>query len=224
MLRTVLKYSARGGLVILALPLAYIVLAFILSVIPVNQDAEQPATGIDVFIRSNGVHAEFVLPIATEAVNWRAHFPTSHFRNVGPPMTHIAFGWGDRGFYLETPTWADLRFDTAFKALFLKSSSAMHVTYLSNPAAGEQYAHLLLSPAQYQLLVEYVWASFQKDASNTVIVIPNTGYGTNDAFYEATRSYSLWNTCNAWTGEGLRHIGVKTGVWTPFAESVFFHL
>jgi len=30
----------------------------------------------------------------------------------------LAFGWGDKGFYLNTPTWADLKFSTAVKAAF----------------------------------------------------------------------------------------------------------
>lgn len=222
--RTLLKYIFRVGLVLIALPLAYVLLAFILGSIPVNRDAQQAQHGIEVFVGSNGVHTDFVMPVRSEAIDWQAHFPVAHFRNVEPSVSHIAFGWGDREFYLETPTWADLELGTAFRASLLTSRSAMHVTYLNHPGVSERRKRIVLSSAQYQHLVGYVLDSFERDTSNRVILIPDKGYGSNDAFYTANGSYSLWNTCNTWTGRGLRQIGIKTGVWTPFAGSVLLHL
>lgn len=42
---------------------------------------------------------------------------------------YLSVGWGDKGFYLDTPTWAEPETFTAFKAVFLVSESAMHCTY-----------------------------------------------------------------------------------------------
>ncbi|HVJ01043.1 MAG TPA: DUF2459 domain-containing protein [Sphingomonas sp.] len=30
----------------------------------------------------------------------------------------------------------------------------------------------------------------------------------------------MFNTCNNWTGEGLRTAGAKMGIWTPFTWGV----
>ena len=32
----------------------------------------------------------------------------------------VSFGWGDKNFYANTPTWKDVTFSVGFKALFLK--------------------------------------------------------------------------------------------------------
>lgn len=223
--RSIWKAGLKVVLTIVALPLGYLLIAFLLSITPVNRNAQPLAEGIEIFIESNGVHTDFVLPIITNVIDWKTLFPASHFQNIRPDlMTHVAFGWGDQGFYLETPTWADLKASTAVKALFLKSPSAMHVTYSYHPKPAEYRKPMLISPAQYEQLVAYILDSFAKDAGQNVILIPGKGYRRNDAFYNAKGSYSMYKTCNEWTGKGLRKIGVKTGVWTPFAQSILHHL
>ena len=44
---------------------------------------------------------------------------------------YLAFGWGDKGFYLDTPEWSDLKASTAFKAAFALGNSAMHTTFIN---------------------------------------------------------------------------------------------
>jgi hypothetical protein len=44
-------------------------------------------------------------------------------------VNYLAFGWGDKGFYLNTPEWADLKVSTALNAAFGLSSSAIHSTF-----------------------------------------------------------------------------------------------
>ena len=44
-------------------------------------------------------------------------------------MIFVGLGWGDKGFYLETPTWADLKTSTALKAVSGYNTTAMHVTF-----------------------------------------------------------------------------------------------
>ena len=224
MSRKYLKYVIRVLLTVILLPVGYALTSFVFSIIPINRDFIQAEDGIDIFVWSNGVHTDFVVPIRTAEIDWSMYFPFDHFRRAYPSATHISFGWGDRKFYMETPTWADLKWSTAFDALFLLGESAMHVTYIYDPEANSQCKRIVLSPNQYGALVKYIIASFQKSYSEKVLLIPDRGYSTNDAFYEANGSFSFLKTCNEWTGRGLRRIGVKVGIWTPFAEGVMYYL
>ena len=221
-----MKYLLKGVLVLILSPLVYVLLAVLLGLVPVNRSFDSAANdGVEIFISSSSVHTDFVLPIRSDIIDWQPLFPASHFGDVNPStMTHIAFGWGDQGFYLETPTWADLKTSTVVKALFLKSNSAMHVTYLRNPTSSEYIKRVIISNSQYEQLVGYITGSFKQTPDGQFEWITGSGYRTNDTFYTARGSYSLFKTCNDWTGKGLRKIGVKTGLWTPFAQSVLYYL
>ncbi len=225
MFKRILKPVGRVVLVVLGVPLMYVVLAFLFGLLPANRNSVQPAEGIQIYIISNGVHTDIALPIQTPGVNWAPLFPAVHFKDIQPAqMTHIAFGWGDQGFYLETPTWDDLKASTAMRALFLKSPTAMHVTYYRNPRTSEWVRPLMISPEQYTQLIGFIKDSFAQDAAGNPVLIPGKGYRNNDTFYAANGSYSLFNTCNDWTGRALRKAGIKTGIWTPFSQSIMHHL
>lgn len=68
----------------------------------------------------------------------------SQTKGKNTDFNYIAFGWGDKGFYLDTPTWADLKFSTAFKAAFWMGQSAMHTTYYREVKEGEDCKRLCL--------------------------------------------------------------------------------
>ncbi len=223
-MRHLTRNITKVVLFLLSLPVIYLLVAVLLTVFPVNRDALVLNDGVEITIWSNGVHTDYILPIKSEDIDWREYFPFSHFRKVHSSVTHIAFGWGDKGFYLETPTWSELKISTAFNALFMMGSSAMHVTYIKKPKYSENGRRIFISSSQYTKLARYILNSFQTDSNNQRILIENQGYWDNDAFYEAKGSYNIYNTCNEWTGTGLRKIGIKLGIWTPFAESIFFYL
>lgn len=75
-------------------------------------------------------------------------------------MNFIAFGWGDKGFYLDTPEWSDLKASTALKAAFGVSSSAIHTTFFKQLKEGEDCKRILISKENYQKLVAYISDSF----------------------------------------------------------------
>jgi uncharacterized protein (TIGR02117 family) len=220
-LRWTLRLFGRLCLGLVAFVLLYAALAFALPRIPVNSEYEQPEHGLRAFVESNGVHTDFVVPIRSTLVDWTEHFPLEWFEQVDPTFEYISFGWGDKGFYLDTPTWRELTFSTAFKAVFFLGSSAVHVTYYRYPPlASETCRRLPLTDEQYKELIAYVLASFQRDEDGRVMRIDHAGYTPCDRFFEGKGKYSLVHTCNSWTGSGLDEIGVKTGLWTPFAWDV----
>jgi uncharacterized protein (TIGR02117 family) len=211
-------------------PLAYLLLALVLGLLPVNRDwASTPpeAGGITVWLRSNGVHAELVLP-AVAPYDWRAELPPAEVVDAArlvadPALEWIAFGWGDRAFFIGTRTWADLRASTAISALLGLGPAAMYVEYLGRP---QDYSarRIDLSAAQYGRLVAGLRAGFARDAGGRPVRIDDPGYFETDAFYEGTGRYTAWLTCNEWIRRVLADAGVRTAAWAPFDVALFWQL
>ncbi|MDQ0571845.1 uncharacterized protein (TIGR02117 family) [Variovorax paradoxus] len=178
-------------------------------------------TAVQAWVLSNGVHTDLVFPIRSTGVDWRQLFPLAHFKAVPPDAEFIAIGWGDREFYLNTPTWGDLTASRALGAMLGGNRALLHVSYLSRASLRKNAFRLPLSEAQYAQLAGYVRAALP---SGRATPIAGTHYGNNDAFYEAEGGYHLFETCNTWTGRGLRQAGVKVSRWTPFDFNVVWHL
>ena len=217
----------RGAGIFVAALLAtlalYIGCALLLGAIPRNTGFVESENGIPVYVRTNGVHAELILPTRSPAFDWSAEFPVGHMRALAAPTEWIAFGWGDRGFMLNTPTWSDLRPGTAIVALSGAGSGAMHVEYIETPTAYKS-RRIRISSAEYERLVAYIRASFVRDTRRRVRQIDAPGYFETDAFYEAVPSYTFWYTCNEWTRRALASAGIRTAMWAPFDTAVFYHL
>ena len=220
MIKKLLKYFLKTLLFVVGFIVLYGVLCLLLPLIPISAEKTTEPKTITIYLLSNGMHTDLVLPTENEYINWTT--------KVSPDDTKgkkrgdwLAFGWGDKGFYLNTPTWADLKFSTAVKAAFWMSDSAMHTTYLGGTEGYEKVAQLSLTAAQYKRLVSYIDQQFDKDAQGKYIPIPtNAVYGTTDAFYEAHGHYQLFFTCNSWTNKMLKNSGIRSCVWTPFASGV----
>lgn len=203
----------------------YVGVGLLLSIIPVNTQTPRATEGVAVYITTNGVHADFTVPVVTAQHNWHDYLDPAEYRGVNRSFEYIAFGWGDKGFYLQTPQWSDLTPSTAIHALFLPSPTAMHVTYYRRaPGTGENSRLLYLNQGQYQKLVEYIQASFEKGADGSPLLIADAGYTAYDNFYEAEGSYTLLYTCNNWVNEGLKKIGVRAALWSPFDWGIMYQL
>ena len=136
---------------------------------------------------------------------------------------YIAFGWGDKGFYLETPTWDDLKFSTAFKAAFALSSSAIHATFYRQLTVSDSCKMIKISKAEYKRLVDFIKTGYIKDSSgNPVWIETDANYGKNDAFYEGVGRYNLFYTCNTWTNNALKACGQRACLWTAFDTGIFY--
>ncbi len=218
-----LRWPARGLLALAAPPAAYLAAALVLGALPVNRSFVEAPDGVAIYVRTNGVHAEIVAPTRAVGVDWSIDHPPQHFGRLAAPLAWIAFGWGDRDFYLNTPTWRELRLRTALVALSGLGQGAMHVEYLDRP---EAYAakRVRISPAQYRRLVDYLRASFRRDDAGRPLRIDAPGYFDTDAFYEAIPVYTFWFTCNEWVRHGLAHAGVRTAAWAPFDNAIFRQL
>jgi len=200
--------------VMAAIPGGFALLAYALPLIPSSADS-LPTEGVEVFVCSNGVHTDLVLPAVTDVMDWTVVLPRSDFPLAPADATHLSFGWGDRAFYLETRHWSDLNPRTAWRALFGGGPTVLHVHHLRRPVAGEDCGRLVLGHGAYGRLVAYVRAAFRSDRP-----ILGASYSGDDRFYEANGTYSPVLTCNEWTARALRAAGVPMGIWTPLAGGV----
>lgn len=198
------KIVLRSVIVFTAFLSCYAIVIFFTSIISVNDDVEIGTENIPIYIFSNGVHTDIVVPIKNEIKDWSKEISHLDTKAKDSTNTLLAFGWGDKGFYLDTPTWADLKFSTAAKAITGISSSAMHVTFYKNLKENETCKRILISKNQYKDLIKYIDDSFKLNSDNKIQRIGTHSYGTQDVFFEAKGSYNLFYTCNSWANEGLK--------------------
>ena len=220
--RSILKPLAYTAGTLVGIAGLYVGSAFALSRITVPKANPHASPDVTVFLHTNGVHTDIVLPIKTDQHDWSPQLPVANIPSQDTTMRYIAFGWGDKGFYLDTPTWADLKFSTAFVAAFWLGSSAMHTTYFHSLTPGPDTVPLQLSRAEYADLVSYIERSFRLDAAGRTQHIAGHSYGRDDAFYEAHRVYSFLYTCNTWTNNALKASGQKACLWTPADSGIFY--
>ncbi|GAA4005006.1 TIGR02117 family protein [Hymenobacter fastidiosus] len=223
MIRKVAKAAAYtvGGVV--GAVAVYLAAAVVTSGIPVGRRGQPAPDAVEAYILSNGVHTDIVLPVQSAQMDWTQLVRYAHTPAADPSMRYVGFGWGDKGFYLDTPTWAQLKPSTAFKAMFWLGESAMHVTFHRQPTEGPACVKIFLTPDQYARLITFIQTSFEVDQAGQPRPIEGHSYGKFDAFYEAERTYNLFYTCNSWSNEALKAAGQRAALWTPFDAGIFWH-
>ncbi len=210
-----IKWISWGLAAVFGVIASYALAGLIGGAIPSNRDWRAPAKGVHIFVESNGVHTGIIVPKVAAGVDWRGVARAEDLRDPRyGTFDHVSFGWGEKSFYLETPTWADVRLRTVLGAAFGSTRTLMHVDHLPMPVAGDGAREIVLTPAQYRRLAAYIRASFRDGGARYA------GYGGYDAFYDANGRYDAVRTCNSWTGDALRFAGVRVGWWTPFPVSV----
>ena len=207
---------ARAILAGILLAVALFALAgWIGSAIPRNADWQEPASGVEIMVETNGVHTALILPLVTPQKDWRAEFPATDLPVPHRPYTHLSISWGEREVFLNTPSWWDLSPVTVARVIGIGGDGLLHVAHYVRPDPSADARPLTLTPPQYARLVAAV-----ERASPTGSRRAYPGYSPQDVFYDAPGRYTAANTCNQWTSNMLAQAGVRTGWWTPFAGGV----
>ncbi|WP_330745561.1 TIGR02117 family protein [Chryseobacterium sp. CP-77] len=223
-MKTILMYILKVLGIILGIVIIYVILGLLIPYIPVSAKDDGQKKEIPIYIYTNGVHTDIVMPVKNDLQDWSRKIPFANTRSKKTDYQYIGIGWGDKGFYLDTPTWADLKFSTAIKAAFWLSDSAMHCTYYNTMKEGDDCKMIMISRNQYQNLVKFVEDKFDRDQNGNFMLIPTDAvYGDNDAFYDAKGTYSFLYTCNTWSNNALKAAGQKAALWTPSDFGIFQH-
>jgi len=184
----------------------YFLSAYLFTFFPKNTP-QQTQQEKQVYLLYSNIHSDIVFNI--HDINL-SRFPEFKRKKEG----YLAFGWGDKETYLNTPNIADIKLSTGFKALFLNTPSLMHVSYLPNILRYQNVKVIKLSTPQYNHLKNSILQSFNFKGERY------KGYGRDDFFYAAKGKYNLFQTCNSWTGDQLREANVSVPYWTPLVWSV----
>ena len=100
--------------------------------------------------------------------------------------------------------------------------TVMHVDHVPPPRVGADsdgdVRAIILRPEEYRRLADFIRASFRSEGG--LRPAHQYGYADYDSFYDANGHYNAITTCNSWTGNALRHAGVRVGAWTPFPVTV----
>lgn len=218
-LRRVRRGLFRGVLAVAGFLVCY-ALFLLVGLVPMNRGYTPPADGIEVFVLESPVHTDLILPIKNDLWDWSGSIPATDFPENPDWATHYAIGWGDRGFYLETPTWAELKVSTALVAMFWPSDTVVHVSACTAPDPQRGAVRAVLAPDQYRKLCEGIAASFAGDRPERI----DFSYGRFDTFYKAGGAYHCFYTCNSWAGAKLQAAGVSTPLFTPLPGQVGMYL
>ena len=215
------RFLRRFALALVGAVALYFLAAVVLSAIPLNRGAGRSGP-VEIFVRSNGVHVDLVLPVRNERFDWGPVAPASDAadpRAAAAPW--IAIGWGDRDIYRKVPTWGDLTPGLALRAGLGLDGAALHVARLFAPEEGPDCRRLAITEEQYGALVAFLLESGVRDETGRLVPLAGTpGFGATDAFYEARGRYHPFFTCNTWCNLALKRAGLPCCVWTPFASPI----
>jgi uncharacterized protein (TIGR02117 family) len=223
MIKKTLKYFFRGILLFSCGVGLYLFSAYLCQFITTNDDYKKPKNGIEVFLISNGVHTDICLPLTNNDTFWNNYFNPEEFKDLIHQPKYISFGWGDKGFYLDTPTWDDLTAKTALKAALLPSATALHVTYRVNkPQLSENIRSFSINKSSLKKIKQYIVSHIKLKKKRSILIDCCRYPGVYDNFYEAKGSYHVFKTCNVWTNNAIKTAGVKTSIWTPFSSAILY--
>lgn len=215
------RFTLRIVLLVLSVPALY-VLAAVIGAILRPMEGPRPAEQLyRVVMVWSDIHTDIILPARGLSVDW-----TVTLAGAGTPETisdadYLAFGWGSESFYTNAPEMADISVGLLARALFF-DTTVVHVSPVHDPAgipAGYRRT-FELSAERLMALERYVLESFALLPDGRAEVLREKTYGYGDAFFHAIGRYNPVQTCNQWTSDGLRLVGIPAGYWTPFSQSL----
>jgi len=180
---------------------------------PLPTYREALGDGVTIYTIAAGWHTEIALPVNA------MHDPLRAVAPDFPGAQYLAFGWGERNYYMaRAPTVGD-----AMSAMFPGPAVLLVTPLYDAPResrASAQVFELNLSTTGLDRLSSYLWAAFDKSGDGTPRRLA-AGPGPGGVFYAATGTYSATYTCNTWTAEGLRVAGVAvTPAGVVFADQL----
>lgn len=179
--------------------------------------AASAGAGSQILLLANPIHTDIALPLDDEVRAAFADLIPAGLPIDMPGVEYLIIGWGGRSFYIETPTWGDIRPLPVLKALTV-DQSVLHASVAGHIDENHPSVRALdITADGRSRMIAAIHASFVRENGEPV-PIPGAAYGLNDAFFEAEGSFNAFVGCNTWTASMLRSAGVRTGWWTPLPQ------
>jgi uncharacterized protein (TIGR02117 family) len=184
---------------------------------PLFSQSDGEENSVEILVITNPIHTDIAIPATKETLQAFAFLQESGLPMDAPGLRWLVFGWGGRAFYLETPTWADLKLVPALKALTI-DRSVLHAELAGEIERGlPNVKSVRVSTDEFSRLLQSILDSFDPQAPEA---IKGAGYGTNDRFFEANGYFNVLFSCNTWAAKVLRAAGLQTGWWNPLPQSL----
>src|SRR3546814_19000558 len=101
-----------------------------------------------------------VVPTANKVKDWRSLFLPNDLSDPRYAEDHLLFGWGERNFYLQPPSWSELDLSVAARALIYGRRTLLHVAHVHDHRPGPDMRPVTISNAPYALLARRIAAQF----------------------------------------------------------------
>lgn len=222
-MRIAFRVLAVALLALAASVALYLGAAWVGARIPLNSSWRPPAAGIPVYLQSNGLHVDLVLPVTGGCACDRPAAPTlavldQPFDPAVPrrQWQWVAVGWGSEQFMLHVPDWQALTPGMALRAVTGRDGSVLRLSRVREPVIGAETRRLLLGAGEHRRLLRYL----RESVGPAPLERQSSIGGPEDRFYRAEGRYHLFLTCNEWLGRGLAQAGVRVPLWTPFDDAL----
>ncbi|ANK86932.1 urease-associated protein [Rhizobium sp. N1314] len=182
---------------------------------PVKASSAAPAHRV--LLLSGPIHTDIAIPLDAETRAAFSFLDDPDFPLDHPNAEWLVVGWGGRAFYLETPTWAELKPLPVLRALTI-DRSVLHVDLAGHIAEPQPDVTAFdIGGDELARLRQFIADSFVRNAGE-IAPIPDAGYGEIDRFFEAKGYFNTLFGCNTWTAAALRSAGLRTGLWNPLPQ------
>ncbi|PSB20909.1 TIGR02117 family protein [Phormidesmis priestleyi ULC007] len=175
-----------------------------------------------VYVAGDAMHVNLILPVQNQAFDWSQFLSIDQIgRDAQQRYRYLKFGWGDRDFYMNTPSWSEMKISNVLRSLFMPGNPT--ALYVEGDAELPHEPNVELkcvgvSQKDYLQLVAFIKASFQQTDQGQPIRIQDAI--DTSGFYEATGHYSILRTCNTWAADGLDSANIQTPIWSGLAPAV----
>ena len=207
-----------AGVLLIAICL---VLGVLIPRAPANMLSGGPFSGDknnQILLLASDIHTDIAIPLNDTNRQVFAFLDDDLWLSDAVGAEWLILGWGGRSFYIETPTWSDLKPMPVFRA-FTRDRSVMHVQLSGRiDQAHPNVQSLFITDAEMDQLRTSILHSFSLHTQGKPIQIMGAGYHDYSRFYEAEGAFNALIGCNIWTARMLRQAGMTTGLWTPLPQ------
>lgn len=184
---------------------------------PLFSQTDTDEKTVEILVITNPIHTDIAIPATSDVLQTFGFLGESGLPLDAPDLRWLVFGWGGRAFYMETPTWSDVKLVPVLKALTL-DDSALHVELAGDiDRTLPNVKSFRISIHKFAQLYSQIAGSFE---TKTPEAISGAGYGLYDRFFEAKGSFNVLAGCNTWAARMLRAAGIRTGFWNPLPQSL----
>jgi uncharacterized protein (TIGR02117 family) len=166
-----------------------------------------------VLLISNAIHTDIAFPADPDVIKKFPFLIDAETQPGGYSFAWVMVGWGGRSFFIETPTWADLKPMPVFRALTIDQSVMHTYAFPHTLPRYPEVSFFTVTQGAFNRMLDKALEGFARDSAGQPVLIPGAAYGDSDNFYEGVGAFNAIVGCNTWTASVLRAGGIKTGWW-----------